>query len=96
MGVTSMPLHPRHNQSLTGATSYRKGWFGKLILQVEFLRIKTRLTPPQPGVDRTYEALEWRDAEIEDLRTLDYIVQMDHAKATGQPPPPPPNRFFRG
>lgn len=68
---------------LTGATRYRDGWFGKLILQVEEnYRVGHRGRPRAGGIEFS-NLTRWRDAEPRDLRMIDWI--------TNRPTTPPPN-----
>lgn len=55
-------------EKLTGNIRYRRGWFGRLVLQIEV---------SQPfgeydgvGFYSTVNRILWRDAKVEDLLTL--------------------------
>lgn len=54
---------PEH---LTGRTRFRPGWFGSLILQVQF--VKRSIANEGPSFDRV--RLLWRDATTRDLGVL--------------------------
>ena len=74
--------------NLTGATRYRSGWFGGLILQVEeYHKVGYR---GRPRLNDTPTCLDtkWRDAKIYDLRLIEYL---ESAKA-GVSNFPPPDR----
>ncbi|HEP9055965.1 TPA: hypothetical protein VDU98_005427 [Pseudomonas aeruginosa] len=46
----------------------RRGWFGKLILQVRYKVVRARLNPPgQPVTWEDAGVSEWRDANGNDL-----------------------------
>jgi hypothetical protein len=77
---------------LTGATRYRTGWFGRLILQVEERYVAyyegrpgfERRPDPNP-IRNPVHATKWRDASVSDFPMLEYLG----AKARGENPPPP-------
>ena len=53
--------------ALTGNLRHRWNWLGKFILQVEEEITVIATVRPQPGMDRCYRALHWRDARPQDL-----------------------------
>jgi len=53
-----------HNVRLTGRTRYRRGWFGRLILQVEETGC---LFDPRGGGSYSPDYTRWRDAKVDDL-----------------------------
>jgi hypothetical protein len=81
-----MPAPPNSDR-ITGATRYRTGWFGKLILQVEenveFYRPAGYCNPSKIISTR------WRDARPSDLYLIGWHERAAQAKPEGAPPPPP-------
>ncbi len=69
---------------LTGRVGYRRGLFGRLIPQVEVLKVARPLrAPPPPGVKRKPEVYAvWRDAVPADVLALGQM-----AGCTSQTPP---------
>lgn len=78
------------DQNLTGATRYRTGWFGGLILQVEE-RYQVGLGGrPRLGSATHGWMTRWRDAVANDLGVLAYLESYATHEKEGRPPPPPP------
>lgn len=85
---------------LTGRVGYRRGLFGRLIPQVEVLKVARPLrAPPPPGVKRKPEVYAvWRDAVAADVLVLGELVELRAAvkdgsvglPGGGDPGPPPP------
>ena len=72
-----MPAPPG-SSDLTGATRYRNGWRGVLVLQVEEKFIAYWQGRLAPGVQRTpIMDTKWRDATVKDMRMLDYLSRRD-------------------
>ena len=80
---------------LTGRSRYRLGWFGKLVLQVEY----ATLQPHDAGArtDWKWTGRAWRDARCEDLvcEQRDDLVVGGRTSPTYQPHPLPPVRCPR-
>lgn len=53
--------------NLTGKTRYRPSFFGKLILQVEYVEINTYTTCWQTCETEKVVSSYWRDASIKDF-----------------------------
>jgi hypothetical protein len=72
-----LPFIPNHasvtNGTLTGRVRARRGWFGRMIMQVEFYWVKSfYLYPNAPKMDgeltdEDFEGGNWRDATPDDL-----------------------------
>lgn len=63
-----MPIYGRSKCTEIDAVRVRRGWFGKLILQVRYKVVRSRLNPP--GLPVTWEdagVSEWRDVNGSDL-----------------------------
>lgn len=56
---------------LTGAQRYRRGWFGRLILQVEETYPQGNSSKPQPFEPTFTICRRWRDASLADLLALE-------------------------
>lgn len=80
-----MPAHP-NSSDLTGATRYRNGWFGSLVLQVEETYAVGYRGRPRINEPTHCEETRWRDAKATDLRTLDWF---DGARNRPLPTPVP-------
>lgn len=86
-----MPAPPG-SSDLTGATRYRSGFRGVLVLQVEERHVAYMEGRLAPGVVRQpVYAMKWRDATIKDLRVLKWLARKDEAKRANNPAPPPPD-----
>lgn len=88
---------PTGSADLTGATRYRSGWFGGLVLQVEVKFVayyKGRLSPFE---DRTpvYDT-KWRDATTKDIRLLEWLEMKRAREARGEHAPAPLDRYADG
>ncbi|MBI1621490.1 hypothetical protein [Aquamicrobium zhengzhouense] len=72
--------YPTGSSNLTGATRYRSGFRGVLVLQVEVRVITWWKGPLSPLADRkpTYKHW-WRDATVEDLRALEHVARQCEA-----------------
>lgn len=78
---------------LTGNTRFRRGWFGKMVLQVEV---------DPCSIDGPFGNF-WRDATLFDLQELGYKLETQvppyrhpRPKTPPKAPPPPPTRQVRG
>lgn len=63
-----MPIYGRSKRTEIDAVRMRRGWFSKLILQVRYKVVRSRLNPP--GLPVTWEdagVSEWRDVNGSDL-----------------------------
>lgn len=85
-----MPSYPNPLE-LTGRRRHRKGWFGKMILQVE--QVEKFAYADNDSVAGETTSLVWRDAVIGDMGFLNWYERDKIAKLTGAPPPPPPERY---
>lgn len=56
--------------ALTGRHRHRAGWFGRLILQVEYATMEPHPGTEGRGTDWKPTGREWRDATVEDLAAL--------------------------
>jgi hypothetical protein len=52
---------------LTGRTRYRAGWFGRLIIQVEYATREPHEGTEGRGTDWLWTGRCWRDARVEDI-----------------------------
>lgn len=85
---------PSGSSDLTGATRYRNGWRGVLVLQVEERKVAYMQGCLAPGVEREpVYSMQWRDATTKDLRVLEYLDRRERARNEGSVPPPPPDRM---
>lgn len=80
-----MPAPPYLCRDLTGATRYREGWRGCLVLQVEYYL--SQGISKSPREDGSFPPLrtEWRDATKSDLPTIEYHEE----RRMGKDPSPP-------
>lgn len=63
-----MPIYGRSKFAEIDAVRVRRGWFGKLILQMRYKVVRARLNPPgQPVTWEDAGVSEWRDANGSDL-----------------------------
>lgn len=60
---------------LTGNTRYRIGFFGRLILEVEYLMYVKREYGGDSGFYLQEKVTKWRDANFYDLQQLDLVNQ---------------------
>jgi hypothetical protein len=76
---------------LTGRVGYRRGLFGRLIPQVEVLKVARPLrAPPPPGVKRKPEVYAvWRDAVAADVLALGQMVGCTAHKLLARSPRTP-------
>lgn len=81
---------PTGSSDLTGATRYRNGFRGVLVLQVEERVVAFFKGKLSPGSQRqpVYK-MQWRDATTKDLRVLEYLEGQDEAAMAGDRPPAP-------
>jgi len=82
--------YPPGPSNLTGATRYRSGFRGVLILQVEETVIDHFKYIGSLSPEPVHRAV-WRDASTKDLRVLEYIARRGAAETNGHTPPPPPD-----
>lgn len=81
---------PQRNYNLTGATRYRSGWRGRLVLQVEQRTIVSYKGRLAPGVEREpVYSYHWRDAKVHDLSVLKWMEASVPLPHLPQPPQPP-------
>ncbi len=59
--------------TLTGNTRHRLGWFGRLILQVEYSWQHSGSGRLQPGV--SFTSTGWRDATVVDIQALAKVAR---------------------
>lgn len=57
-------------ERLTGRRRYRKGWRGRLVLQVEKVQHYVDVEPMDMSTT-AWDVVEWRDAKVEDLTEVD-------------------------
>ncbi|MCY1301003.1 hypothetical protein D9M70_505920 [compost metagenome] len=63
-----MPIYGRTKCTEIDAVRARRGWFGRLILQVRYKVVRARLNPPgQPVTWKDAGVSEWRDVNGNDL-----------------------------
>lgn len=67
-------------RNLTGRTRHRRGFLGRMVLQVETAYSHAGYGRPQPG--RSYASTEWRDATFDDLSALEEM-KANAAQAMG-------------
>jgi len=66
-----MPIYGRSKCTEIDAVRMRRGWFGRLILQVRYKVVRARLNPPgQPVTWEDAGVSEWRDVNGNDLAEL--------------------------
>ncbi len=64
--------------NLTGRTRYRVGWFGRLIVQVEYATRQPHAGTEGRGTDWLWTGREWRDARCEDFTRSDVKPPMPY------------------
>lgn len=68
--------YPTGSSNLTGATRYRSGFRGVLILQVEETVVDYYKHVGSPSPKPVHKDV-WRDASTKDLRVLEYMARRD-------------------
>lgn len=79
---------------LTGRTRYRVGWFGKLVLQVEYATREAHPGTQGRGTDWKWTGRAWRDARCEDftyMHEADLVFGGRTAPIAGYQPNATPN-----
>lgn len=79
---------PMRSDEITGATRYREGWRGCLVLQVEIYVDEGIPKSPRGDGEAPPRMTAWRDAMERDLSSIRYHEERRQGKN-----PPPPDQY---